>query len=65
MGLVFAGTDPTRADIRSRWREHEAILPAAAILEDEDAEDRVRGKVVADEAQGAGHHWRIGIEKIK
>ena len=34
LGLVFAGTDPTRADSRSRWREHEAILPAAAILKD-------------------------------
>jgi hypothetical protein len=34
VGIVFAGVDQARASIPSYWEHHEAILPAAAILEE-------------------------------
>jgi len=34
VGILFAGVDETRERIPSTWEHHEAVLPAAAILED-------------------------------
>jgi len=39
------------------------VLPAAGILEDADAEVKVRGRLVASEPEGSVHRWRIRVEK--
>ena len=41
------------------------VLPAAGILEDDDATVKARGKVVGEETHGAEHRWRIRLEKVK
>lgn len=41
------------------------VLPAAGILEDDDATVKARGKLVGDEARGEVHHWRVRLEKMK
>jgi leader peptidase (prepilin peptidase)/N-methyltransferase len=41
------------------------ILPAAGILEDEDAAVKARGTIVGDEVHGTHHRWRVRLEKVR
>ena len=41
------------------------VLPAAGILEDDDATVKARGRVVATQGGGTDHRWRIRLEKMK